>query len=339
MSWDGIVGHEKNLNVLQGLLTADRIPHALLFVGPEGVGKQLVSSVFAQGILCKDEERRPCGNCPSCRAVMNHTHPDLLIVQAEGQNIKIDQIRQLQHQAGLAGHMGTRRICIIEDADRLNEQAGNSMLKLLEDPPADMVFILITAKPYVLLPTIVSRCSMLKFEPLSFAALTQALIARGYNEAEAAVAARLGGGRLGVALTLLLPEGFSLRDKALSLLVGLNTTNIQQILNQAMAIEACEQEEVLALLRYVLLILRDVLLYQKCGELTLVYNIDIPDRLIFFANKCDAGNIYKAMQEVQSAQRALQARANVRLTMEAMILKLVELVRGENLADSSRGSL
>lgn len=339
MSWDEIVGHEENIKILQDILATDRIPHALLFAGPEGIGKQLVATVFTAGILCQNEAYRPCGTCLSCRSVSQHTHPDVTRIEPEGQNIKIDQMRQLQHQAGLGGVAGTKRICIITEAHLLNEQAGNSLLKLLEEPPADMIFILLTAKPYALLPTIVSRCSMLKFESLPLTALTQALITKGYSENVVQVAARLSGGRMGQALRLLQPEGFHLRDEAFDLLQELFTFNIHDLLAQALKIDAYEGEETLALLRYMLLILRDAIIYQNCRELSLVCNIDIAEKLTTVANQCTADMLYQAITEVQVAQRAVRQRANVRLTMEALLLKLTALVRGEKLADGSRSSL
>ena len=339
MNWDEIVGHEENIKILQDILAVDRIPHALLFAGPEGIGKQLVATVFTEGILCQNEAYRPCGTCLSCRAVSQHTHPDVTEIEPEGQNIKIDQMRQLQHQAGLAGVAGTRRICIIKEAHLLNEQAGNSLLKLLEEPPADMIFILLTAKPYALLPTIVSRCSMLTFEPLPLRTLTQTLIAQGYSENVVQVAARLSGGRMGQALRVLQPEGLHLRDEAFHLLQELFTFNIHDLLAQALKIDAYEGEETLALLRYMLLILRDEIIYQNCRELSLVCNIDISEKLMTVANRCTADMLYQAITEVQTAQRAVRQRANVRLTMEALLLKLTAIVRGEKLADGSRSSL
>lgn len=333
MSWDEIVGHEQNIFVLQRLLEKDKIPHALLFQGADQIGKTRVGKTFAESILCSQPAHRPCGVCRSCLGMKEHAHPDFIVIRPDGQYIKIDQIRELQYQAGISAHWGGKRVCIIEEADRMNEQAANSLLKLLEEPPLGLLLLLISAKPHALLPTILSRCSVLKFQPVSIEQLTEALVASGHPQTQAKVAAQLSGGRMGAALDLLLPDGFGLRDKAVEILKSMTMSKLK-IWEIAVEIDQYEQEQVLQLLHFFLLVLRDAMIYKTCGKLERVYNIDITQEIRGLAQP-PAENIVKAVTKVQEAQQAIQGKANVRLTIEAMLLQLMDLVRREEFANSS----
>ena len=154
---------------LQQRRQQQRLPHALLLAGPPGLGKAEFARDLAQGLLCEQPtaEGMACQQCRSCARFVAMTHPDFLVVEPEeaGKAIKVDQIRELIRQFGLSSHQGGYRIAIVQPAEQMNLAAANSLLKTLEEPPADSLILLISASPSLLPATILSRCQRLEFVP------------------------------------------------------------------------------------------------------------------------------------------------------------------------------
>lgn len=148
---------------------ANRVPHALLLSGPEGLGKSHFAGLMAQSLLCRtpDEQGLACGECRSCLLYGAGSHPDLIRIapEAAGKPIKVDMIRRLRELAAVTSQYGHYRVVIIAPAEAMNSAAANSLLKILEEPPADTVLLLVSSRPAQLLPTVRSRCQRLAFRP------------------------------------------------------------------------------------------------------------------------------------------------------------------------------
>ncbi len=201
-----IIGHEHIVEQLQRTVASGRIAGAYLFVGPSGVGKETVATYFARLIFCQQEAQPPvaCGKCLACRKVASGNHPDLRFIRPEGRQVKIGQIRELQRQIIYEPLEASRKFYIVTDAERMNAEAENCLLKTLEEPPASSVFILLTANIEALLPTTRSRCQTLQFYTMQPEELTEVLIARFSADPEKAAAIALSaGGAIGKALTRL----------------------------------------------------------------------------------------------------------------------------------------
>lgn len=325
--------------MLRNMLSSGRMPHALLFVGPTGIGKMLVARTLAAAILCGGGRAEPCGECPSCRLVAQGTHPDLIELAADGASLKIDQIRALQHEAALAPYYGSGRVFLVEEAERLTVQAANSLLKILEEPPAGSVFILTAASQHAMLPTVVSRCRVFTFRPLAPEALARLLAARGTDGARAAMAARLSGGRVGEALALLAEGGLALRDAALAVVAGLPAGGASLVWTQGAALDKLSASELTAFLRHLSQVLRDLLVIVS-GREELALNSDAAGELRRAAAAWDARRLDEALRAVRDAGRALEGNANTRLTMEAMLIHLLEAAReGTRDADRRRNTV
>ena len=152
MPWHSIRGHDQVVAALGRALAQGRFPHALLFVGPEGIGKRTFALTLAQALLCPrrpESALDPCGSCPSCLQVRVGTHPDLLRAgrPEDKHDLPIQVIRDLCLDLGLKPMLGTRKVAIIDDADDLNEEAANAFLKTLEEPPLHTKFVLATTDP------------------------------------------------------------------------------------------------------------------------------------------------------------------------------------------------
>ena len=159
-----VVGHRDVIERLRGVLTGERYPHALLFVGREGIGKKRVALLSAAMFLCS---RGGCESCRVCKKVFSGVHPDVRLEYPKGKrSILIDQVRELKEWAFMTPMEGERKVAIIDDAHLMKTEAANALLKTLEEPPDGTLFILVTSEPSRLLPTIVSRCQIVRFTPL-----------------------------------------------------------------------------------------------------------------------------------------------------------------------------
>lgn len=327
MKWTDIVGHVDNIKMLRHMESSRRMPHAILLAGPSGIGKFMVASVLGTALLCIATESRPCGSCQSCLQMSHGTHPDFLLISPDGANIKIEQIRKLQHEVALAPYVSLRRVCIINEAELMTVQAANSLLKVLEEPVGDIVFILISANRSMLLATIISRCMTITFQPLPDTVLTQALTDRGFLSEQSEVAARLSGGRMGNALSMLEPDGFAVRNQAADIIQGLLDGSMRQVWDTAATLEKMERKDTLQILGYFTYILRDVLMIVTGQGLQFLFNIDLAEWLRQQASIWSEERLLKALRVVATARQALNANANARLTSEALLIKIYDLVR------------
>ncbi|SDF22084.1 DNA polymerase III subunit delta' [Sporomusa acidovorans] len=322
INWDEVVGHQTVAARLKSMLSAGKIPHALLFAGPAGIGKSLAARVVSAGILCSSDQDKPCGQCHSCRLFSRNAHPDFSLLVPEGATIKIDQIRLLKSFAALTPAVSSGRVCLIDNAELMTVQAANSLLKLLEEPPPGFVFILVAGTGKPLLPTILSRCWKVQFHLLPAQVLEDALIQKGYAPEAAAVAARLSGGRMGKALNLLAPDGLALRNMAAQMLTVLQKDDMTAIWAETTRLAGLEAKDIIIVLEFFLYLLRDLLLIAGRYSEQLIYNIDLTRQLAGLVPFWPEKRSMAAMAAVKNTIRALEANANARLALEELLILL-----------------
>ncbi len=167
MAWSFILGQPTAVRLLQSDLIRNRLASAYLLVGPEGVGKRMSAVELVKAVYCDQPLEGPCDQCPNCRRIMRGVHPDVhvLIPQGASATISIDEVRWLLGRVALRPFAGSRSMVIVDGAHRLTEEAANSLLKVLEEPPGQTTFLLITSQPAQCLPTIISRCRIVRFQP------------------------------------------------------------------------------------------------------------------------------------------------------------------------------
>ena len=203
MRFSDILGHEKPLNIINAYIEKSCFSGGYIFSGPEGVGKKTVAEIIAQKLNCTALNEKPCGSCSSCLKMEKLQHPDLHIIESDASQIKIEDIRSLQREASFRPYEGVIKVFIINDAHRLNPEAANSLLKILEEPPKDSLIILVTHKPQKIFKTVLSRCKVIRFSPLAVAALEDVLIKDYFVERLSAhFLSFYSEGRLGLALRL-----------------------------------------------------------------------------------------------------------------------------------------
>src|SRR5260370_42156171 len=186
MRWGDIVGQDRAVRLLRSALVRAQLHHAYLLAGPAGVGKELLARTFALAANCEKEpvEARPCGECANCKAILRGNFPDVMWVmpQAEliargllskadvenapSKEIRVDEVRALSKRLSLAALRGRRKIALLVPADAMNERAQNTLLKTREEPQPATTFLLVSANPDALLPTIRSRCARVQLGPV-----------------------------------------------------------------------------------------------------------------------------------------------------------------------------
>ncbi|MCD6288578.1 MAG: DNA polymerase III subunit delta', partial [Candidatus Hydrogenedentes bacterium] len=204
-----VLGQRVAMNALRASIVNDRVAHAYLFVGPDGVGKSLAAHEFAKALNCTEQTGEPCNICAVCRLIDRRTHPDVVLIEPASANrlIKTETIDQLVDAAGGSPLEAKRKVFIVIGADRMNLSAANKFLKTLEEPPGNCVFILVTSRPSVLPATVMSRCQRIKFARLPQDVIEDILVKKhAIDVGEARVAARLSNGQASRALDFVLTD-------------------------------------------------------------------------------------------------------------------------------------
>jgi len=318
--WSEVYGHDTVKEHLRRSLAAGRVAHAYALVGPEGVGKGIVARLFLQALLCtRPQEGDPCGLCRACRQVERGSHPDAHLVVPSGDSIGIDQVRELQRELALKPYEAERKVAVIDDAETMTAAAQNSLLKTLEEPAGHTVILLVASNPNALLPTVRSRCQIVRFQPLSTQQVIDFLEARGTPKEHAAVAAAVSGGSLKRAIAAAERDYFGIRERVASWIEHLSEREkgARAVILVGEELER-ERERVDDYLNLFFLWLRDLLLLQE-GAGAAVANQDALARLKRQAGTFSAEATANALREVERARLRLRANANFRLTVDVML--------------------
>lgn len=228
MPFRDITGHRQLLELVGRAALRSSLPPSLIFAGPSGVGKRMAAVALAQLVNCSQPAGHDaCGVCPSCTRIARGVHADVLVIEpGETGSIKVDQVREAIERSAYRPFEGRRRVVIVDDADEVLPEAQNALLKTLEEPPPASMFVLVTSRPDVLLPTVRSRCQRLRFGRLAPGDVAQVLIdAHGMTVADAHAAAAFSDGSIGAALEGGTEEAAEAREAAGRMLEALAGTD------------------------------------------------------------------------------------------------------------------
>lgn len=312
-----LVGNLPLRQRLEEALRAAPPAPAYLFLGPRGVGKGLVARWMASRLLCQGAEP-PCGDCTACRKVASGNHPDLMILdRVEGKgSIGIDDVREGIAEVQLRPYEAGYRFWILSEAERLTDEAQSALLKTLEEPPPHLVLILVAGGENALLPTVTSRCRILRFGPVEPEEIVGLLVERGVSAERAAVAARIAEGAPGGALELAEAQDlWDLRGKVLDLADRLPGADLWESLEAAGALEALKtgstdpKADLNRVLETLASYLRDALLASVGTDERLLVNVDRLDGIRALAGRSDPRKLDRAVRGILEAGD--QARRNV----------------------------
>ena len=312
---DAIIGHHQILKQLYHAIASNRVAGAYLFVGVANVGKETVALNFAKSINCRTSDEGACGTCLSCRKADDGNHPDLQIIRPSGAWIKIDQIRELQKRIIYRPLEGVRKVYILTEAERMNLEAANCLLKTLEEPPADSVLILLTTNLDALLPTIRSRCQIIPFHPLVVSELAGHLMERfDIDESQALRVATTTGGAVGKALTLL-QDGASFDEDIPEIMIANNRLDAFRI-----AEKWTQQPEALD---HLVTWYRDLVLLHQGAPTDLLTHVHHVEQLKQLTARYSRLQLQSAIKAVFETKAMLQRNVNATLALEVLALKLL----------------
>lgn len=321
MPFSDIVGHERVVDLFRRSLRSGKTAHAYIFEGPAGCGRKKTALALIQALFCAHAADDACGVCASCRKVASGNHGDVHLVEPlpEKRDISIAQLRDLQRELNLRPVEAPRKACVMEPADRMNISSANSFLKTLEEPPGNAIIILLAENADMLLPTIRSRCQLVRFAPLSPEYVQLLLERRGMDAAAASLMAQLADGSMQRALEL---DNDALAQRRELLLMHLSRLSLERI---ATVFEAAEElsgnrEETLETLDMLLSFSRDLVLL-TVGHGSLL-NSAIRPALEGFAARLGLPGALQIADDILETRRFVQRNANAKLALDTLFMKM-----------------
>jgi DNA polymerase-3 subunit delta' len=326
MPFSQIVGQDRAIRSLRSSLRKGAISHAYLFFGPEGIGKKLTAFGLAKAVNCLQQVEDFCGSCDACRRIEKGLHPDFFFVEPEGVNVKVDQLRDLQSSIRYRPYLAKKKVCIIDQAERMTSSAANSILKTLEEPPLDTIIILVSSSLEQILPTIRSRCRTIQFSPLLIRDLERLITEKmALPPEKARVLAILAAGSIGRAQVLDLATLQEKREELFKLMKGLSSSSaIEVLFNQAKKLaDGKNPDDLHQFLDLWVYWYHDLWKYQISGDEKNLINIDQIENIRQQSRKLPSHQIEKNIQLIEDTCTALQRNANKQLALEAMMMRLL----------------
>jgi DNA polymerase-3 subunit delta' len=343
-----VVGHEKAVALLARSLEKDMLSHAYLFFGPPQVGKMTLALNLAQSVNCvESSSSRPCGECSQCLRIAAGQHSDVqvidLVENASGSGIRkeigIDQVREVQHSATLKPYEGKYRVLIFQEASLLSAEASNALLKLLEEPPESVLFILLTSSGESIFPTIVSRCQLVDLKPLPLDTISRELQeVLDTPPQEAMDLARLSKGRIGWALEAAknpkLMEDYTAELGRMASLLDDTLEERFAYAEEVAALCARDRDKALERLKLAVSWWRDLLVL-KNGNGEFISNVPATEALQRHARWISMPQVIGAIKKIQDTMSYLDGNINPRLALEVLMLSLPRGEEGSRLKAGS----
>ena len=343
LMFDQLAGNARVKEVLKRMLESGRLPGALLFAGEEGVGKRLFALEVARALNCRTpRNNEACGECPACKRTgkINYPerddtdewnqiiwtdHPDVGVIVAPKRVLRVEQMRQIEKEANFRPFEGKARVFLIDEADKLNDASANALLKVLEEPPRTSHLILITARPAMLLPTILSRCQMIRFAPLSPDEIETHLTKNKLVDTKTArIRARAAGGSMGRALSGDLVTFTSQRKAMLKVLNALVLSgNRAELLRSAEQLnEAQYKEEFEERLDVLETLIRDAWMLSLGVKPSQLVNEDLLAELQPISDKLDPSRAGNWILQIEDMREQLIVNINRKVTTDALFLTM-----------------
>lgn len=326
MGFKDIIGQEKTVNYLRKAINNQKIAHAYIFEGPNGVGKVKTAINFAKGIQCKNYHDDACDTCISCLKVDGNNHPDIKIIEPEGKSVKNKQIEEFQQDLLRKPYEGNKKVYIIKDANNMTIRAQNRLLKTLEEPPKYGVILLMSTNVNSFLPTIKSRCQILKFHRIAQKYIEEILINKyEIDKQEARVLSAFSDGILSKAVKLKMSDEFRTKREET---IGI----IERVLNKDPLIifDLVEffqknKEDIDEILDFMLFWFRDLIILMQTDSDKFLINIDKKNTLQNHMGHIACERIGNIINVIEKTKNDIKANVNFQLAIEMMLLHIQEV--------------
>lgn len=329
--FDRIVGHKKIKEHLMSAIEMNKISHAYILNGDQGIGKKTIASVFAKAVQCEEGGVEPCGKCHSCIQAETGNQPDIIWVSHEKPaSIGVEDVRlQVNSDILIKPYSSRYKVYIIDDAQKMTVQAQNAILKTIEEPPAYGIIILLTTNADSLLPTILSRCVTLNLKPLSNKEIEDYLMTKEkIPDYRARFAASFAQGRLGRAISIATSETFNeLKDNVLHLLKYIDEMELTEIID-ALKQAAVQKTNIEDYIDFMMMWYRDVLIYKSTNDANLVIFKEELKYIRKDATDRSYDGLNRILKAMDVAKVRLAANVNFDLAMELMLLTIKEKDNG-----------
>ncbi|ABR46327.1 DNA polymerase III, delta prime subunit [Alkaliphilus metalliredigens QYMF] len=326
MAFENIVGQAHVIKLLKQSIKQNTVGHGYIFEGIEGLGKHLVAFELAKALCCTGTGDQPCNQCNSCKKLSHQNHPDVIWITGEG-SIKINTIRDLQKDTQQKPYESRKKVYIIEKAEKMTVQAQNALLKTLEEPPSYVTLILLTANSHSLLPTITSRCQIIKFQPVPLDVIQAFLmLEKNVDLEKAKLMATLSNGVVGKALKLLEDPSFqNQREGLIQISKDLFKKDKVAALQKFSFFED-HKESIEEILELYLVWYRDLLVYRDTQNKVLMFNIDQVEEIISQSNRIDLKKISNIISIIENTKENVRRNVQFQLNIEVMLLNIQEVL-------------
>lgn len=328
MNFAEIIGQEDAKNLLKNAIKSGNTSHAYIFSGEKGSGKTMLAEAFATMVLCENHSDDSCGECVSCKQASNRNNPDIIYVYKDDEKkaLSVDNIREkINNDIVLKPYSGKYKIYIVPEAEKMNQQAQNALLKTIEEPPAYAIIILLTSNHNALLQTILSRCVTIQMKPID-SELIKKQLQQKYEivDYKSEIVASFAQGNMGKAIELARSEEFNqMKDDVVSLVKRASRMDYYEVNEVIKSITSYKliMDQILDLIT---LWYRDVLLYKATlSEKHIVFKEDMYD-IKDQANRCEYIGLDKIFTAIDETRARLAANVNFELTLELLIKELKE---------------
>ena len=322
-----VLGHEQTIAHMKSAIEANKVSHAYLLAGEKGSGKKMLAGIFARTLQCEAHGSEPCGKCHSCIQAESGNQPDIIYVTHEKPgSISVDDIRgQVNGDIQIKPYSSPYKIYIIDEAEKLTQQAQNALLKTIEEPPAYAIIMLLTANEGMLLPTIKSRCVTLTMKPVPLPLIRQYLMEElQIPDYRADICAAFSQGNVGKAIKLASSESFNeIKNSALQLIRRLKEIDLYEMMEAVKQISEYKLE-INDYFDIMMIWYRDVLLYKATADVNhLVFRDEIYD-IKKSASKSSYEGIEQILEALEKAKVRLNANVNFDLVIELLLLTIKE---------------
>lgn len=322
-----IIGQEHIIEYFRNAISMDKVSHAYILNGPDKSGKMLLAEAFAAALQCEKQQEEPCMECRSCKQAVGRNHPDIIYVTHEKPNtLSVEDIRtQLNEDIVLKPYSSSYKIYIVDEAEKMNVQAQNALLKTIEEPPAYAVILLLTTNADGFLPTILSRCVRLDLKPVNDEKIRSFLMKeKGVPDYQADICVAFAQGNVGKAILLAGSENFSeMKKSAVQLMKRLRDIDLYE-LSQAVKQITEYKLEINDYFDLMMIWYRDVLLYKATADVNRLIFQDEVYSIKKEASHSSYEGIEQILESLKKAKARIRANVNFELVIELLLLTIKE---------------